>query len=149
MRVLFDTSVVVPALVGSHPRHARSLAWLAAVSRGKAEGVMSWHGMAEAWAVLTRLPLQPAISAATARLLLERVERAVSLRGPDRKIYQGALERCVSLGLRSGAVFDAIHMVTAEAASAEVLLTWNVQDFLKLGTSARVQIVTPDSATPG
>jgi predicted nucleic acid-binding protein len=53
MKVAFDTSVLVAALVATHRDHARALVWLRAVSSGAIEGVVSVHVLGEVWSVLT------------------------------------------------------------------------------------------------
>ncbi len=145
MKVAFDTSVLVPALVAAHPNHLRSLHWLEAVVAGEIEGVASLHAAAETWSVLTRLPLTPAVSPETARRVLERLGQQLVWLAPDEGIYSVAIERCAARGLTSGAVFDALHMATAEAARADALLTYNRGDFTRLKEDVSpVVLVPPD-----
>ncbi len=47
MRVAFDTSVLVAALVASHLHHARALPWLHAVAKGTLDGVVDAHTLGE------------------------------------------------------------------------------------------------------
>lgn len=143
LKVAFDTSVLVPALVAPHPYHARAVAWLPAANESSVVGSCSWHAVAETWSVLTRLPLQPPISPGMAKRsldrLLERVE-AVPLSGA---IYHQALDRCSHRGFRSGVVFDALHLVCAEKRQADVLVTFNRGDFDRLTTEDSPKIVVP------
>lgn len=143
MKVAFDTSVLAAALVASHRDHPRAMVWLSAVSEGALDGVVSVHALSELWSVLTKLPVSPPISPVVAweaiRELLNRFD-AVSL---TVQIQMEALERCASKGLRSGAIFDAIPLATAEAAGAAALLTFNERDFTRLSVAAGPQIVVP------
>ena len=132
MRVALDTSVLVPAVVAAHSRHARTRVWMDAIVAGEIQGVASWHAMAELWAVLTRLPLAPPLSGERARLIVERLKKHLRLVSPGAAVYEQALERCAELGLRSGAVFDAMHLVTAELERADILLTFNRRHFERL-----------------
>lgn len=59
------------------------------------------------------------------------------------QIYRDALDRCTSKGLRSGAIFDAVHLATAEAAGAEALVTFNERDFVRLSVAESPPIVVP------
>ncbi|MGR3317400.1 MAG: type II toxin-antitoxin system VapC family toxin [Candidatus Anammoxibacter sp.] len=74
MRTLFDTSVLIAALVEQHPKHERSLPWLSKAKDNKFEFIVSSHSLAELYAVLTTLPLTPRISAGIAwRLINENI----------------------------------------------------------------------------
>lgn len=70
MKVLFDTSVLVAAMVANHPRHAGCVSWLEAVKAQRHEGVIATHTLAGVYAVLTRLPLSPRISGTLAQRLI-------------------------------------------------------------------------------
>jgi predicted nucleic acid-binding protein len=43
MKVLFDTSVLVAALIDSHSNHTRAFPWLLKVKRGEIEGYIGTH----------------------------------------------------------------------------------------------------------
>lgn len=143
MKVAFDTSVLVPALVAAHPNHARSVCWVQAAAAGEITGITSLHAVAETWAVLTRLPLEPAVSGETARLVLQRLGEHLAWIPPDESIYSAAIQRCAAHGLSSGAVFDAIHMLTAEHARADAVLTFNRVDFERLHREGGPRLVNP------
>ena len=56
--------------------------------------------------------------------------------------YLEVLERVAGLGLRSGVVYDALHLATAEAAGCERLYTFNLRDFNRLSPKG-LRIVSP------
>jgi predicted nucleic acid-binding protein len=58
-------------------------------------------------------------------------------------LYVAALDRCSSRGLRSGAIFDALHLAAAEAGGAEAVLTFNMGDFTRLSAAGGPRIVEP------
>ena len=62
MKVAFDTSVLVAAMISTHRDHPRAVVWLDAVSAGTLEGVVSVHVLGELWSVLKKLPVTPPIS---------------------------------------------------------------------------------------
>lgn len=64
MKVLFDTSVLVAALIVDHPKHSESLPWLLRIKAEEIQGFISTHSLAELYAVLTRLPLPQMIAPA-------------------------------------------------------------------------------------
>jgi len=143
VRVAFDTSVLVPALVRAHPRHARAHVWLDAARTGSIVGVASWHAFAESWAVFTRLPLVPRLSGGLAKRMLHRLQSFFDLVEPSAEVYEAAVARCVERGRTSGAVFDALHLVSAETAAADALLTFNLQHFRGLRAEDGPRLVVP------
>ena len=143
MKVAFDTSVLVAALVSSHRHHAHAIVWLSAVSEGALDGVVSVHALSELWSVLTKLPVSPPISPTTAREAIGDILARFETVSLTVQIQAEAIERCASKGLRSGAIFDAIHLATAEAAGAGALLTFNERDFTRLSVAASPRIMVP------
>ncbi len=143
MKIVFDTSILVAGIVEAHPHHARARVWLEAVANGTHEGMMSWHAVAEAWAVLTRLPKPLTLSGEQARLALAKLHPAFARVDMDGEIYEPALLRCCAAELWSGAVFDAIHLVVAEKVEADLLLTFNVKDFRRLAVGQNPGIAAP------
>ena len=141
MKVAFDTSVIVAALIEDHPHHARASWWLRA--RRKLDRVASWHAYAEVWAVLTALPMEPRVTGEVAAAVLARARRSVSFVAPRSTTYPTAVARCNARALRSGAVYDALHLVTAEGESADLFLTFNVDDFTRLAEPGGPRIVAP------
>ena len=141
MKVAFDTSVIVAAVIEDHPHHARASWWLR--TRRKLERVASWHAYGEAWAVLTALPMEPRVTGEVAAAVLERVRRSIVFLPPRTTTYPTAIMRCNARALRSGAVYDALHLVTAEGEAADFFLTFNVDDFTRLGEPGGPRIVAP------
>ncbi len=141
MKVALDTSVIVAAVVEGHPHHARASWWMR--TRQKLERIASWHAYAEVWAVLTALPIEPRVSGEVAAAVLERVRRSVGFVAPRSATYPSAVARCNARALRSGAVYDALHLVTAEGEAAELFLTFNVEDFVRLAEPGGPRIVAP------
>jgi len=100
-----DTSVLVPALLAWHPDHAGCRAALRSVSK------VPVHVLVECYSVLTRLPAPHRVKPADAGAVLEALPFApVSL--PAAR--QAALvPECARLGIRGGAVYDALVARTA------------------------------------
>ncbi|HUO85321.1 MAG TPA: PIN domain-containing protein [Thermoanaerobaculia bacterium] len=143
MKVAFDTSVLVAALVAHHPHHERSIVWIDAAARRAIEGIASWHALAETFAVLTRLPLLPRVSSPQAEEVTLRLKDILLLREPTSSMYRAALRRAADRGVRSGALFDALHLTTAERAGADLLLSFNLDDFARLATPDSPRIAAP------
>ena len=83
MKVALDTSVIVAGVIEAHPHHTRWLGWWLRAHRN-IERIASWHAYAEAWAVLTALPIEPRVSGevAAGRWCLERVRRSLRFVAP-------------------------------------------------------------------
>jgi predicted nucleic acid-binding protein len=141
VKVALDTSVIVAAVVEEHPHHVRARWWLRA--RRNIEPVASWHAYAEVWAVLTALPIEPRVSGEVAAAVLDRVRGLLRFVAPRAATYPTAVRRCTARGLRSGVIYDALHLVTAEGESAELFLTFNVDDFARLSEPNGPRIVAP------
>ena len=143
MRVCFDTSVLVPALVAAHPLHARALCWVQAAATKEIEGVTAWHAAAETWSVLTRLPVSPHVTAGAAAQMVERLVQHVRPLAMTPALYRKAIHRCAERGAGSEAIFDALHLVAAEVSRSDVLVTLNPDDFERLAGERGPRIIVP------
>lgn len=143
MKLALDTSVLVAVLVEAHPFHDRTLPWSEAMVSGAAHAQCSWHALAEAWSVLTRIPLDPPISSTLAEVALTRLRDSVQPIELTAEHYEIAMRRCADRGLRSGAMFDALHLVSAEAGQADAFVTFNPADFERLRVPGSPAIVVP------
>ena len=147
MKLFFDTSVLVAAMVAAHPQHAPAAAALArVVGAGKDKGSVCGHSLAELHAVLTRLPLSPAIHPAEAhRLIGENVLahfRLVPLVAED---YRESLRALAGAGWAGALIYDALLLRAAERSGAEQVFTFNVGHFQRLAHTPelRARIVAP------
>jgi predicted nucleic acid-binding protein len=58
-------------------------------------------------------------------------------------LYRQAMRRCAERGERSGAIFDALHLVAAEASQSDALVTLNPADFERLAAKHGPRIIVP------
>lgn len=143
MKVAFDSSVLIAGTHDRHPHHHRAVVWIEAVSEQRIAGLLTWHALAEIWSVLTRLPGPARLSPEQALRVVRRVQALFLLHPLEPSEYDEALQRCTDRGLSSGVVFDALHMVAAEHAGADALVTFNGADFLRLATPTSPRIILP------
>lgn len=107
-----DTSVGVAALLPWHDAHD--------VSQSAAAGaLMPAHALLECYSVLTRLP-QP-LSPADAGELLRQGFAPDRILVPPSELQSSVVQRCSDLGIRGGAVYDALIAMTAHAEQATLL----------------------------
>ncbi|MEO1633593.1 MAG: PIN domain-containing protein [Cyanobacteria bacterium J06631_9] len=133
MKVLYDTSVLVAALLVEHSNHDKALPLLELAKRGDAEGYLSTHSLAELYAVMTRLPEPLKVLPDEAKALIEDLLtylKPVPLEADD---YQKAIARLMTLKMIGGVVFDAIIAQAALKAGVTRLITLNAKDFVRLG----------------
>ena len=136
MKVFFDTSVLVAAMVESHPHHERSLAWLRKARAGSIAWVVAAHSIAETYAVLTTLPVKPKISAALAlRLIRENIVGSAEIVALSTQEYLAAATHLAETGILGGAVYNALLALSAEKAGATRILTLNGDDFRRVWPS--------------
>lgn len=135
MKALFDTSVLVTAVVSQLPDHTAALAcYRRHRRRGRTRtGMCTTHALAECYATLTTLPLTPRIAPADAiRLVTGNFIEHLQVVDLDVRDYTTALDRVATLGMASGMVYDALHLVCAERRGCDRLYTYNLRDFARL-----------------
>lgn len=130
MKVFFDTSVLVAALVREHPRHERAFDRLRRARSGSDTMLTAGHTLAELFAVLTTLPVSPRIApGAAARLIGESVEAHAAIVTLTAADYRETLRRVGDFGLSGGIFNDALACCAAVRANADLILTFNTKDF--------------------
>ena len=144
MKILFDTSVIIAALVESHPMHKRAFPWLKKAKAKKFEMIVASHTIAELYAVLSTLPIKPRISPLTARKLIyeniEPIGKIVSLTPEE---YKSVSKQISELGLVGGITYDALIVKVAQKSKVERLLTLNIDDFNRVWPDGQEKIILP------
>ncbi len=144
MKVYCDTSVLVAASVSAHPHHAQSLALLKQVRAAKLEGVISAHGTAEFYAVLTRAPLIPPVYPSEAwRLLAENILPHFRVATLSAAEYKAVLRQAAEKGWTGGLVYDALHLAAATNSQCKRIYTFNLRHFLQLAPQLQDVICSP------
>lgn len=147
MKVLLDTSILVAALVQSHVAHALAVAWLQRVQRKEVTGYIAAHTVAEVYAVLTRMPVKPPISPATAWKVLQtevlpHVE-VVALSAAD---YPTVLEQLAAHHIGGGQTYDALIAKAALLASVDHLITLNAKHFRAIFPDVAALVINPNES---
>ncbi len=131
-RVLFETSVLIPALWESHPNHKPCIAWLSKACHGNFQWAIPSHCLAEVYSGLTAIPSSPKIKPSIASQAIDDLIKSGDIIELTKKDYQNAIERCVIANLSSGIIYDALIAIAAEKFKADCLLTYNKSDFGRL-----------------
>lgn len=144
MRVLLDTSVLVAALVRSHPRHGDARPWVARAQAGEVELVIAAHTLAELHATLTALPVKPRLSPETAgRLRDENLPEGTEIVALTADDYRAVLRSTVERGIAGGLIYDALIARAAEQAGVERLVTLNESHFRRAWPDGTGRITGP------
>jgi predicted nucleic acid-binding protein len=144
MKTLFDTSVIIAALVESHPMHDRAFPWLRQAKANEFEFVVAGHTLAELYAVLSTLPIKPRISPLVAhKLIHENIEVSAKIVSLTSVEYSTTIKRLSELGLVGGIVYDALIAKVAEKSKAERLLTLNIKHFKRVWPEGDSIIAAP------
>ncbi|MBI1742654.1 PIN domain-containing protein [Candidatus Acetothermia bacterium] len=144
MKVLLDTSVLVAALVESHPNHVQALPWVQRAKRTEIEGMIAAHSLAELYAVLTSLPVRPRILPETAwRLIQENLFSDFEIITLSKADYRAVLQTLAKNQISGGATYDALITRAAEKAQVDRLLTLNADDFRRVWPRIAPKVFIP------
>lgn len=144
MKALLDTSVLVAGLVEAHARHEQAFPWLQRIRGADVQGVIASHSVAETYAVLSSLPVNPRITPSTAwalvgQSILPFVE-TVDLAAME---VQQVVQRLSRQGLAGGIIYDALIAEAAVKAHAECIVTLNAGDFRRVTLGGSIMIREP------
>lgn len=144
MRVFLDTSVLVAASERSHPQHLQALPVMLRVVRGKDEGFVAAPSVAETFAALTQLPVQPRIHPSEAgQIVRDNIVRHFRL------VIAGKVEHlqallCVQEGGWPGTrIHDALVLACAMCCEAERIYTFKPRELRDLclpGIRSRISV---------
>jgi predicted nucleic acid-binding protein len=137
MDIFFDTTILVAASERSHPHHAQAWPAMRRVASGKDRGFMSVHSIAEAYAALTRLPVQPRIHPAeAARIVTENILPHFEIVLITKEDYLEVLTAVGSAGWGGARIYDALLLRCAAKCAADRIYTFNLVDFKQLAPAA-------------
>lgn len=141
--VLIDTSAFVPGLLGLHPHYELVRKWTEGAAQGRIEACICQHGIAEAYAVLSSVPGSLRHSPPVAAQLIADFISHVKVLYLGPADYRSALERLAAAGIMGGAIYDLLHLIAAENASAEAIVTLNSKNFERFAAMKPIRIVDP------
>jgi predicted nucleic acid-binding protein len=141
VKYFFDTSVLVSVALMGHPDHAPSLAaYLKANTRN---ACCAAHSLAEVYATVTRLPGDQRMSADDALLFLDDVRSRLAIVALEAQGYHAALASAAAANIVGRTIYDMLLAQCALQARAEIIYTWDVADFSRLGPQIAKRVHTP------
>jgi predicted nucleic acid-binding protein len=127
MKEFLDTSVLIAAFWGGHVHHAPSIKLLA--SADKKRSACGIRTLAEVYAVMTVLPVKPAIPPEQVMLFVEEIRKRLTVMSLDEDEYFEVIGNAAQRGFTSGRVYDALLLRCAAKAKAQTIFTWNLKHF--------------------
>lgn len=145
MDIFFDTTVLVAASEQSHPHYAQARPALLRVAAGQDKGFISVHSIAELYAALTRLPVQPRIHPVeAARIITDNILPHFEVVSLGKENYLEALNTMASGGWIGAKIYDALLLRCAATCAVERIYTFNLSDFRQLAAADQQEkICTP------
>jgi len=144
MITYFDTSVLLPALVESHPHHEKCFRQYQKAQTKKSTGLISQHVLLEMYSAGTMMPVKPRVSGAQMLQLIQRSVtpffRLVTLTAVE---VEQMLRLAADLGVMGGALYDLYHIHHAIKGGADVILTNNLRDFRHLAAGLKIRVEAP------
>jgi predicted nucleic acid-binding protein len=133
LKVGVDASCLVPLMSSWHPHHEATVRTLEALKQRKALLITSTQAVVECFSVLTRLPNQIRIPPREAyERIRENLFGNFQVVGFDPNTCWLTLDAVSARDLGGGLIYDAIIAHSCAQAGASILLTWNVQDFIRI-----------------
>jgi predicted nucleic acid-binding protein len=144
MKILADTSFLIPALIEKHPNHERTIPWIGKITGKEIELGICSHSLAEMYGILTTLPVSPRIQPGSALQLINEnllsKAQIIELKTAD---YQKALRLAAEKGLYGGVVYDILIGVAFDKFIADGLLTFNHRDFFRIFSDRKEVLIMP------
>ena len=144
MNVFFDTNVLVAASEQGHPHYPQAWPALLRVTARKDQGFISVHSIAEMYAALTRLPVQPRIHPAeAARIITDNILPHFETVSVGKKDYTEALRLVGDGGWVGAKIYDALLIGCAVRSGADRIYTFNLTDFRQMAPNLEEKICAP------
>lgn len=133
MRLYFDTSVLVASALKAHVHHTAARLAIEQVLEGSHRGYVAAHGLAEFYAVLTRMPTAPPVYPGEVWQMIEaNILPHFTLVTLGAKEYRELLSQSATQGWTGGRIYDALHLRAAQKANCQRIYTFNIRHFREL-----------------
>jgi predicted nucleic acid-binding protein len=135
MNIFFDTTVLVAASSRGHPHHVQAFPALRRVATGRDGGFISVQSIAEVYAALTRLPVEPRIHPAeAARIVADNLLPHFEIVPVGKVDYLEALRTVKEGGWTGAKIYDALLLRCAAKCDVDRIYTFNLADFRLLAS---------------
>lgn len=143
MKILFDSSILIAAIIEPHPKHAQALSWLIRAKDNEFDLIVSAHSLLEVYSVLTKAPFQPNITPETAKRLIDvNIKKNATIQCLDESDYFNLLDTISSQNLKGGIVYDALIYACAKKSKVQKIVTYNIKDFSQINIDDSIEIIS-------
>jgi predicted nucleic acid-binding protein len=142
VKAFLDTSVLVATFYADHEHHQPSIDLF--LHFRKNDACCGAHSLAEVYATVTGMRPPWRVSGDQALLFLGEIRDKLTLVALNEQEYFQVVEAAAAAGFSGGAMYDVILGYCALKADAEVIYTWNVNDFLRLPQPISRRVKRPD-----
>jgi predicted nucleic acid-binding protein len=144
VKVYVDTNILIADAVDGHVHQANAAQLFLEIKTRRWTPVISAHGMAEIYSVLTRTPYQTRVTAGMAwQVLEENVLRSFEVETLNRSEYVRTIKDSAAQGWTGWRIYDALHIATARKAGCGRIYTLNVSHFRQLAPDLHDKILAP------
>jgi len=149
MRVLFDTSTLLAALLQHHPAHGSALPWLKQAQDREIEGIVSAHKLAELFSKLTSVPMpRPVLAVEAEAMLKDGFEKHFWIVHLEATDYFAVIQDLTARSLTGGIIYDALILRAGVKANTDRILTLNPRHFQRIDPTLADRIVDPSVPLP-
>ena len=124
-----------------HPDHGPSL--VAYLKANPKNGCCAAHSLAEVYATVTRLPGNQRMSADEALLFVDDIRARLTIIALEAPGFHSAIAAAAAAKIVGGTIYDMLLAQCALQARAEIIYTWDVADFSRLGPQIAKRVHTP------
>jgi predicted nucleic acid-binding protein len=143
--IFFDTSVLVAGSEQSHPHYPQARRALLRVADGEDKGFVGLHSIAEVFAALTRMPVQPRLHPVeAARIVTDNILPHFEIVSLGKEEHLEVLNTIAIGGWMGAEIYHALLLRCAAKCAAERIYTFNLEDFRQLAPAGLpAQICAP------
>lgn len=144
LKLLFDTSCLIPAIVQEHTHHDRTLPLIQKVLKKSVRGFVCIHSLAECLSTLSKLGEPQIPSSQANELIFQNIVGNFEIVELTLNDYKDAFKRVAEQEMKGPAVYDAIILQAAIKRKVDRLITWDLKDFTRLAGNSML-IASPES----
>lgn len=144
-KYIFDTSVLISAIIESHPKHEYCLNLLKKAKDKSIVAAISNHTLMEIYAVLTSLPIRPKIGSELALRIIKKDIMEIFVKiNYSSEDYESILQILSKNNITGGSTYDGLIFFALKKSGAHYFVTLNKKDFLRISPQDSNRIIEPD-----
>jgi predicted nucleic acid-binding protein len=144
VNVYVDTNLIVARAVIDHQHQADAIRLFREIRSHRWKPVISAHGLAEIYSILTRAPfLRPISPAEAGDIIRQNIVPHFQIEPLSRADYLSIIQNCALNHWPGGRIYDAVHIHAARKAKCARIFTMNIEEFRRIAPDLRDRITHP------